>query len=46
VAGTETVVFFVLFLAFPAQYVPLAWLMTAGVAVGITQRVLWAARHL
>jgi phosphatidylglycerophosphate synthase len=46
VAGTETVVFFVLFLALPAHFATLAWLMAAGVGVGITQRVLWAARHL
>jgi phosphatidylglycerophosphate synthase len=46
VAGTETVVFFAAFLLWPSAYVPLAWAMTAGVAVGITQRVVWAVRHL
>jgi len=46
VAGTETVAFFALFLLLPAHYVTLAWLMTAGVAVGIAQRIAWAARHL
>jgi phosphatidylglycerophosphate synthase len=46
VAGTETVLFFTLFLLLPAQYVPLAWLMSGGVAVGIGQRVAWATRHL
>jgi phosphatidylserine synthase len=46
VAGTETVLFFTLFLLLPARYVMLAWLMTAGVAVGIAQRVVWAVRSL
>lgn len=46
VAGTETVVFLALFLIVPSQYVPLAWVMTAGVAVGIAQRVRWAVRCL
>jgi len=46
VAGTETVVFLALFVLAPAQYVVLAWVMTAGVAVGIAQRVRWAVRNL
>jgi phosphatidylglycerophosphate synthase len=46
VAGTETVVFLALFVILPSQYVPLAWLMAAGVAIGITQRIQWAVRHL
>lgn len=46
VAGTETVVFFVLFLAFSPHYVWLAWLMAAGVTIGIAQRIVWAARNL
>lgn len=46
VAGTETVLFFSLFLLLPVHYVSLAWLMTAGVAVGIAQRVVWAVRSL
>lgn len=46
VAGTETVVFFVLFLLFPMHFVPLAWAMAAGVVVGISQRLVWAARNL
>ncbi len=45
VAGTETVVFFLLFLAFPAQYVLLAWIMSAGVTIGVGQRIVWAARN-
>jgi phosphatidylglycerophosphate synthase len=46
VAGTETVVFLALFVIVPSKYVPLAWLMTAGVAIGIAQRLGWAVRHL
>ena len=42
VAGTETVVFFALFLLLPTWYVPLAWTMTAGVTIGVVQRGLWA----
>jgi phosphatidylglycerophosphate synthase len=46
VAGTETVVLLALFLLMPSQYVLLAWIMTAGVAVGIGQRLVWAVRSL
>lgn len=46
VAGTETVIFFCLFLLWPAHFATLAWVMTAGVAVGISQRLWWAAREL
>ncbi len=46
VAGTETVIFFSLFLLFPYHYVTLAWIMTGGVIVGILQRLIWASRHL
>lgn len=46
VAGTETVIFFCLFLLWPAHYVTLAWVMAAGVVVGISQRLWWAAREL
>ncbi len=46
VAGTETVVFFTLFLAFSPHYVQLAWVMAAGVTIGIGQRIVWAARNL
>lgn len=46
VAGTETVIFFSLFLLFPTFYVWLAWIMTVGVVIGILQRIFWAARHL
>ena len=46
VAGTETVLFFIAFLLWPSHYAALAWVMTAGVAVGIGQRVAWAVRRL
>ncbi len=46
VAGTETVVFFTLFLALAPHYVLLAWIMSAGVTIGIGQRLVWAARNL
>jgi len=46
VAGTETVVFLALFVMVPAQYVPLAWIMAAGVAIGIAQRIRWAVRNV
>ncbi len=46
VAGTETVLFFVAFLLWPEQFVTLAWIMAAGVTVGIVQRLVWAARAL
>lgn len=46
VAGTETVVFLALFVIVPSQYVPLAWVMAAGVVIGIAQRIRWAARNL
>jgi phosphatidylglycerophosphate synthase len=46
IAGTETVVFFCLFLALPQYFVPLAWVMTAGVTIGILQRVMWSATNL
>jgi phosphatidylglycerophosphate synthase len=46
VAGTETIVFYGLFLLFPAQLVPLFFLMAALVVVSVTQRAVWAARTL
>lgn len=46
VAGTETVVFYSLFLLWPQHFVLLAAIMAAGVSIGITQRIVWAARHL
>jgi phosphatidylglycerophosphate synthase len=46
IEGTETVVFYSLFLLFPAALVPLFWLMAALVFVTIGQRVIWAVRTL
>ncbi len=46
VAGTETVIFFSLFLLLPEYYVTLAWIMTVGVMIGVLQRLVWASRHL
>jgi phosphatidylglycerophosphate synthase len=46
VEGTETVVFFVLFLVLPAHLALLFWLMAAAVLATAAQRVWWAARHL
>ena len=46
IEGTETVVFFTLFLAFPRWAAPLFALMAAGTAIGVAQRLLWARRHL
>ncbi len=46
VAGTETVVFYSLFLLWPQHFVSLAAIMAAGVTIGVTQRIVWASRHL
>ncbi len=46
VAGTETIVFYLLFLLFPSQLVPLFFTMAALVLVGVTQRAIWAGRRL
>jgi hypothetical protein len=46
VAGTETIVFYVLFLLFPARLVPLFLTMAGLVLIGVTQRAIWAARTL
>ncbi len=46
IEGTETILFFSLFLALPRWYVPLSALMAALAAVGVVQRVLWARRML
>lgn len=46
VAGTETVIFFVLFLTFPTHLAALFGVMAALVCVGIVQRVVWARRHI
>ncbi len=46
VAGAETVVFFTLFLLFPAHLVWLFLVMTAGVMINVVQRLAWAHRRL
>ncbi len=46
VAGTETVVFYSLFLAFPRSLLSLFTLMTALVLVTVVQRLVWAFRRL
>ena len=46
VAGTETIVFYALFLLLPAYIVPLFLTMAALVLVGVTQRAVWAGRTL
>lgn len=46
VAGTETIVFFSLFLLFPSHLATLMALMAALVGVNVLQRLVWAARVL
>lgn len=46
IAGSETIVFYTLMIALPTYSVWLFGLMTAGVLVGIGQRLVWARRHL
>ncbi|CAA9335551.1 MAG: hypothetical protein AVDCRST_MAG40-2127 [uncultured Gemmatimonadaceae bacterium] len=46
VAGAETVLFYALFLAFPAQLTRLFTLMALLVGVNVVQRLVWAARRL
>lgn len=46
VAGTETLIFYSLFILFPAHLALLFAVMAAGVAVGVLQRLAWAGRHL
>ena len=46
VAGAETVVFYSLFLLFPARLAELFTLMGALVLVNVVQRFAWAARHV
>lgn len=46
VEGTETIVFYALFILFPAHAVPLMLAMAAGAGIGIAQRLVWAARRL
>lgn len=46
VEGTETVLFYFLFLLFPGQYPILFYLMAAATSVGVVQRIGWAKKHL
>ena len=46
VGGTETVVFYTLFLLWPAHLVALFLLMSVLVVASIVQRFVWAMRHL
>ena len=46
IAGTETVVFYALFLALPARQLLLFVLMATLVAVNVVIRLAWAWRHL
>jgi phosphatidylglycerophosphate synthase len=46
VEGTETLVFFALFLTFPGYAGVLFYVMAGATAVGIFQRVVWAVRNL
>jgi phosphatidylglycerophosphate synthase len=46
VEGTETIVFYSLFMLFPSALAPLFGLMAALVWVGVFQRLFWAVRHL
>ncbi len=46
VEGTETIVFFSLFMLLPGALVPLFAAMAALVLATAVQRLLWAARHL
>jgi len=46
VAGAETVLFYALFLAFPAHLATLFAVMAALVAVNVAQRLAWAWRRL
>ena len=42
VAGTETIVFYALFIAFPAHLATLYWAMGSLVCVNVVQRLWWA----
>jgi phosphatidylglycerophosphate synthase len=46
VAGTETIVFYALFLLLPSYVVPLFLTMAGLVLAGVTQRAVWAGRTL
>lgn len=46
VEGTETVIFYFLFLLIPQQYAVLFYLMAAATSIGVLQRLIWAMRRL
>lgn len=46
VGGTETIIFYVLFFALPRLLLPLFALLTTLVVITVTQRLVWAVRHL
>ncbi|MCQ3979886.1 MAG: CDP-alcohol phosphatidyltransferase family protein [Anaerolineae bacterium] len=46
IGGTETVIFYSLFLLWPLSLVPLYLLMAGLVLVTVGQRLVWASRHL
>lgn len=46
VEGTETILFFALFLLLPDHYALLFWIMSVATAAGVLQRLLWARRAL
>lgn len=46
IGGTETIVFYSLFLLWPLYLVPLYLLMAGLVLVTVGQRLVWASRHL
>lgn len=46
IEGTETIVFYSLFILFPAYAVPLMGAMAAAVGINVVQRLVWAARKL
>jgi phosphatidylglycerophosphate synthase len=46
IGGTETIIFYSLFLLWPVYLVPLFALMSGLVLITVGQRVVWASRHL
>mgnify|MGYP006285278779 CR=1 FL=1 len=46
IEGTETIVFYTLFIALPQYFVPLAYVMAAMTGITVVQRLLWAIRAL
>jgi phosphatidylglycerophosphate synthase len=46
IEGTETIVFYTLFIAFPGMFVVLAYTMAAMTTITVAQRLVWALRTL